>query len=259
MDKRYQSILTFCLLLLVVCLSHQCKPATSEPSHLRTTTDTSIDPSSIFTYKVRMPSTLKSDSPLLILIHGRGSNEQDLHRFSEAFTKEMVVVSPRASISLGSNRYSWYHMDRSSGSLVYDSQSIENASKNIFRFTEAIVAKYSLEGRKVYIGGFSQGGVLSLGTGLRHHDYYDAILCWSGQLYDEFKLELQQIDLSLSPKIFISHGNRDDVLPANVMKNDIRYLKSLGFNITEQFYESEHTISRENYQGIVTWIGNQLE
>ena len=102
-----------------------------------------VDPASIYHYEIRQPSQPAQDAPLLILIHGRGSNELDLHRFSEAFTKNMIVVSPRAPITVGENRFSWYPLGRSSGSLEYDGTQFAKTCENLFTFTQAIQAGFS--------------------------------------------------------------------------------------------------------------------
>lgn len=213
---------------------------------------------SSFEYEVREP-TIKSDHPpLLLLLHGRGSNEQDLLNFTAAFTQEMVVVSPRAPLVLGTDKYSWYTLDRSSGELEYNAEELEWSCNDLVEFTSSMIEKYKANPEKVYVAGFSQGSILSLGLALRHPDIFKAAMCWSGQLYDEFKANLKSVNADNSQKFFISHGNNDNVLPAKYVKADAAYLKSLGYRITERYYESGHTISQENYNDIVQWVREEL-
>ncbi len=213
---------------------------------------------SSFEYEVREP-TIKSDHPpLLLLLHGRGSNELDLLSFTEAFTKEMVVVSPRAPIELGKDRYSWYTLDRSTGELVYNAEELEWSCNDLIEFTTSMIDRYQANPEKVYVAGFSQGSILSLGLALRHPDIFKAGMCWSGQLYDEFKTNLTKFNPKEGPKLFVSHGNNDNVLPAKHVKADVEYLKSLGYQVTERYYDSGHTISQENYNDIVQWVKAEL-
>lgn len=50
----------------------------------------------------------KINSPLIILIHGYGSNERDLFSLIDYFPNDTYVVSLRAPIKLFNDSYAWY-------------------------------------------------------------------------------------------------------------------------------------------------------
>ena len=62
-------------------------------------------------YLVREPQNLNSKTPLLILLHGYGSNEEDLFSFVPTLPEDWLVVSFRAPMNSQYEGYSWYDID----------------------------------------------------------------------------------------------------------------------------------------------------
>ncbi|MFQ3182177.1 MAG: phospholipase/carboxylesterase, partial [Polaribacter sp.] len=56
-------------------------------------------------YIIRTPKIAAEKPPLLILLHGYGSNEQDLFSFAEELPDDLLVVSAQAPLSMGSGSY----------------------------------------------------------------------------------------------------------------------------------------------------------
>ena len=54
---------------------------------------------------VRHPKQKIENPPLLILLHGYGSNEEDLFSFAEELPKELLIISIRAPYEIGYNSY----------------------------------------------------------------------------------------------------------------------------------------------------------
>ena len=52
-------------------------------------------------YLVRQPKISIQKPPLLILLHGFGSNEQDLFSFADELPDELLIISARAPLSIG--------------------------------------------------------------------------------------------------------------------------------------------------------------
>ena len=50
-------------------------------------------------YLVREPENINSKTPLLILLHGYGSNEEDLFSFVPTLPKEWLIISFRAPLN----------------------------------------------------------------------------------------------------------------------------------------------------------------
>jgi len=59
-------------------------------------------------YKIREPKIPTDNPPLLILLHGYGSNEDDLFSFAPELPEEFLIISARAPLTLGVDSYAWY-------------------------------------------------------------------------------------------------------------------------------------------------------
>ena len=62
-------------------------------------------------YIVREPENITSNTPLLILLHGYGSNEQDLFSFAPTLPEDWLIISFRAPFNTNYEGYSWYDID----------------------------------------------------------------------------------------------------------------------------------------------------
>ncbi len=208
---------------------------------------------SILHYEILHPVQGVEPKGLLILLHGRGSNEQDLTRFVRNIRQDLIIVSPRGPITMGENRYAWYQMSRENGVLDYEEQDVLDSTDDIVKFTLLIQQQESITDLPVWVAGFSQGGVMALGTGLNHPEIFDRVLCWSGQLYPEH-LNTLKFPKKQTQEIYISHGNQDNVLAAKEVKSNVQQLEQLGYRLDARYFESGHTISQENYIDIVEWM-----
>ena len=93
-------------------------------------------------YLVKEPSIKSAKLPVLILLHGIGSNEQDLFSMANQLPNQMLIISARAPYTLSQGSYAWYHMDLSSGKPVYSSEEAEKSRNLILQFIDQIKTKY---------------------------------------------------------------------------------------------------------------------
>ena len=57
---------------------------------------------------ITRPSTLKEKAPLLILLHGYGSDENDLFSFAPELSEELFIISLKAPYQLQPYGNAWY-------------------------------------------------------------------------------------------------------------------------------------------------------
>ncbi len=62
-------------------------------------------------YLVREPENITSKTPILFMLHGYGSNEEDLFSFLPTLPEDWIVVSYRAPRNSDFGGYSWYSID----------------------------------------------------------------------------------------------------------------------------------------------------
>jgi len=208
-------------------------------------------------YKIRQPSIKSEETPILILLHGLGSNESDLFSFAQHIDNRMLVVSVRAPIRLKEDRYSWYSLSRNGTDWLFNDKEVLKASETILQFVDELAKAYNLEGSPIYLGGFSQGAIVSLGTALLHPDRIRGAISMSGQLYPVFIDAYRRNYTTL--ELLVTHGRKDGVLPFSQIEKDVEILKQKGLNPEVYYYDSAHNISNENFKDLMNWLTRSLD
>lgn len=242
------------LLLLLILFSiniHLTKDTKMTNIILKETGSLSSD-SMVLQYLVREPQIQSAKNKAIILLHGVGSNEQDLFRLANQLPPDFFIISPRGQFTLGTGRYAWYNVDFSTGKPVYNAQQEALSRKVIIEFVAQVKRKYGLD--EIYLGGFSQGAIMSYSIGLTHPNEVQGVIALSGRILDEIK-PLVKKDDSLQPlKVFVAHGVLDNTLPIHYAKQAKEYLESLGVQLTCKEYPIEHQISNEVLQDLNSWL-----
>ena len=194
----------------------------------------------------------KSVAPLLILLHGYGSNEADLFSLAPYFPDDFHIVSLRAPLSL-SFGYAWFpiHFDAAMERWT-DEKEIHTAISYINDFIDTYPSSSAIDSGKVYLMGFSQGAMLSLSLGLTHNST-QGIAALSGYL--DHRLEKPTASRSLP--IYISHGSADEVVPYAWAKQSVEQLKDFGYQPEFHTYTQGHGINQENLDTLIQWIKKQ--
>jgi len=203
-------------------------------------------------YLIREPKTKNGNRKALILLHGVGSNEEDLISLSDHLPDDLYVISPRGPLTLGAGRYAWYNVDFSTGKPAFNQQEEQSSRKLIIDFIRQVKQLYNL--REIYIGGFSQGGIMSYSIGLTHPDEISGVLSLSGRLLQEVKPLVQVNDSLRKLKVFIAHGTADRTLSVGYAHDAKQYLENLGIQLTYREYPIGHEISNEVLTDMIKWI-----
>lgn len=217
------------------------------------TTAKAGDTTGVLHYLVREPIVKSTHPPVLILLHGVGSNEQDLFSLANRLPDNYRVISARAPIRLGENSFAWYQVDFSTGKPVFNIEQEKNSRAVLIQFIDQIKSKYAVSD-KIYLGGFSQGGIMSYGVGLTRPDLVDGIAVMSGRLLEEIKPLVVANDKLQALKIFISHGTNDPVLNIQYARTSVEYLKTLNIHPTYHEYPAVHTINNDMLLDLVKWL-----
>jgi phospholipase/carboxylesterase len=194
-------------------------------------------------------------SPAIIMLHGYGSDENDLFSFSEAIPEEYAVVSLRAPLSLQPFGYAWYtiYFDQPGGKFSDDAEAIrsrEIISENIDKAIEL----YDLDPTRITLMGFSQGAILSLAVALSHPKKVIQVAALSGYVNpDILTANFEKNDFS-GLRVFASHGSVDQVIPVSWGQRTPGFLDSLG--IKNEFYEYPvgHGVAPQNFYDLLDWL-----
>lgn len=250
------------LLLIVICvLSFSCqKVKPVAPTLVKEAIPAKIidqQPKLSLVYKVRQPSISSTKTPVLILLHGLGSNESDLFDLAKHIDGRMMVISARAPITLAEKKYSWYNLSRDETAWQYNNKEVLKASATLMQFVAELSKAYGLKDSPIYLAGFSQGAILSLGTALLNPDKIKGAISLSGQLYRAFLDEHRRNYTQL--EILVTHGRNDTVLPFSQIVKDVEILKQKGLKPDVHYYDSAHNISNDNFKELLRWLKHSLD
>ncbi|MDB5256792.1 MAG: phospholipase/Carboxylesterase [Chitinophagaceae bacterium] len=212
------------------------------------------EPDPLLFYVHRAPTIKSTKPPLLILLHGTGSNEQDLFSFADQLPGKFLVVSARAPYTIERGSYTWYELHFVNGKPVYNKEQAEQSRKTILAFIEQLKTKHDFDPAQVYLCGFSQGGIMSYSVGLTRPDKVKGIAVMSGRLQEEVKNMVAPKEQLKSLQVFISHGTQDNVLTVQYARESEAYLKQLGITPQYKEYPAPHTISQDMFRDLLNWL-----
>jgi phospholipase/carboxylesterase len=111
---------------------------------------------------------------------------------------------------------------------------------------------------KIILAGFSQGGVLSLFTGLRFKQSLAGILALSCYLPTADKLPEHCHEANKSTPLLQHHGIQDDVVPMSSGKMAFDLLQQAGYNTTWKSYPMPHSVLPQQLNDISAWLQERL-
>ena len=206
-------------------------------------------------YKVREPKILLDKNPLLLLLHGYGSNEDDLFSFASELPDEYYVISARAPYDLQYGSYAWYAINFDADQNKFSDQSQAVLSRDlVVKFLEELKTKFPIDISNITLIGFSQGSILSYSIALSYPKIVQRVGALSGYLNLDTTIDNYQNNDFSNLKIFASHGTVDQVIPVEWARKTDPILKSLGINSTYKEYPIGHGVSPQNFYDLKSWL-----
>lgn len=211
-------------------------------------------------YLIREPKEIKEKNPVLILIHGYGSNEEDLFSFSSELPSEYYVISLRAPYDLQPYGHAWYaiHFDADANKFSDDVQAKQSRDL-IASFIDEIVTKYPIDKSNVNLIGFSQGAILSYATALSYPEKINKVIALSGYLNENILAEDFASKINQHLKFFISHGTVDQVIPVDWARKAAPFIESLGLNVVYKEYPVGHGVAPQNFYDFRNWLTDSVQ
>jgi len=205
-------------------------------------------------YLIREPKIQTDHPPLILLLHGVGSNEEDLFSFAGQLPDKYLVISARAPLSVGKDSYAWYQVDFSKGKPVFNQEQEEASKMTIIQFIRFLKKRYVFDDRQVYLCGFSQGAIMSYAVGLTNPELIQGIAAMSGRILDEVKPLTASNEKLKHLNVFISHGLNDGVLTIQYAREAAEFLKLLNLNPSYHEYPAGHTINDQMFRDLLNWL-----
>ena len=195
---------------------------------------------------------------LLILHHGRGTDELDLLPLGDALDpgRRLHVVSVRAPLRLpGSPGYHWYVVPR----VGYPDPATFHASfDQLAALHDELWQRSGIDSSRTVLGGFSMGAVMSYSLGLAAGRPAPAgIMAFSGFLptVEGWEPDLEdRTEVSVS----IAHGRYDPTISVELGRAARRTLEAAGLAVAYHEFDGPHAIDPAHIPADQAWLEETL-
>ena len=196
-------------------------------------------------------------APLILLLHGYGSNEEDLFSFAPELPDHYFVVSAKAPRSMQPSGNAWYtiHWDATDGKWSDDEEAIESREL-ISKFIDEVITTYDVDPANVTLLGFSQGCILSYAVALTYPEKVKNIIGLSGYVNPDITAPQSDLDAYKHLSVFSSHGSVDQVIPVSAARQIPAYLNNLGVSVKLNEYPVGHGVAPQNFYDLKDWLLN---
>jgi phospholipase/carboxylesterase len=197
--------------------------------------------------------------PLLLLLHGVGSNERSMASLASALDARFLVVSARSPIALGPDAFAWFHVTFGPQGPVIDRDEAAAGWAHVARFVDEVVAAYGADPARVYVGGFSQGGIMALAALLTAPERIAGAVAMSGRLLPEVLPHAAQPDALRGRAALVVHGIADDKLGIHLARWAREQLARFPLALTYRELPMGHAITRESLAEVSAWLTAALD
>jgi phospholipase/carboxylesterase len=181
----------------------------------------------------------------LILMHGLGSDEQDMFGLSEVIDDRVEVICLRAPIQYGPG-FAWFEIQWTEAGISVDPQQVKQSIENLWENVRAFDLSNAV------IGGFSQGAMMALGTIQANPQPFAGLMMLSGR-GNGYGCP------RFTGEVFQAHGTYDEVISigdAHSLRND---LQGLSDRYEYHEYPMGHSVCDAEINDLNLWLEKALK
>ncbi len=193
--------------------------------------------------------------PTLLLLHGRGADEEDLLGLSSFLDERFLILSARAPYPFPSGGgYTWYDI----GEVGAPEPTMFRSSYDkLSTFVHDALEHYAIDKKHLYLLGFSMGTVMSYALALTQPNLFRGVAANSGCVPEGTHLTFLWHQLA-SVEFFITHGTYDPVIPVAFARQAKELLDAHKVRFQYKEYPMAHQISEESMSDVAAWLTQHL-
>lgn len=199
------------------------------------------------------------NKPLIIFLHGYGSDERDLFGIKDDLSQDYTYLSVRAPLEVDGGGFKWFTQDTDQTEYEGVTSDVDKSTDLLRTFIEQATEKYATQPDKVMLVGFSQGAMMSYQIGLQHPELVHGIAPLSGKILASLKARLKPDDRLKGLKVLIGHGKVDNRVPFSGATDAQTVLENLLIEPEFHAYAGAgHTITSAEVGDLNGWLQAQL-
>ena len=207
-------------------------------------------------YVLDVPSGKPDDAelPLVIVMHGRGADANDLADLAPMIDGGYRFVFPNAAKRFEAAPgytfgWSWFDGWPPEGNSIIDSRT------KLLALIDELAARYPSPDGKLVIAGFSQGGMMAIDIGFRTQQNVAGIVVMSGAIYEAGMPDLRaQRELP----VLLIHGSQDDMIPVLAARRTRHILEEHGVSPEYHEFPMGHNVTPESMAVVREFLGRVL-
>lgn len=202
----------------------------------------------------------------VVWLHGLGADGNDfvpiVNELGLARDARVRFVFPHApmmpvTINGGYVMRAWYDVSFDGIEKRHDEAGIRRSQRAV----EALLAREKARGvaaGRIVLAGFSQGGAMTLHTGLRHAEALAGLMVLSSYLPLAQTLAAERSAANAGVPIFMAHGEDDPVISIDLAERSVAQLRELGYAVEWHDYPMEHSVCLEEIAHVGAWLRRVL-
>lgn len=210
-------------------------------------------------HRARLPLKIGNRPPLLLLLHGVGSNEDNLFKLALQFDERFLILSVRAPNIYASGNYAWFEVAFTPQGTMINERQAESSRQALIKFISEATQAYNADPHQIYLAGFSQGAIMSASVALTRPDLLAGGVLMSGRILPEIHPLIAAPEYLRKLSFLVIHGTADTVLPIHHGKSSRDLLSTLPVRLDYREYAMGHEISQHSLGDVNDWLSSQLD
>lgn len=189
------------------------------------------------------------DRPVLLMLHGTGSNEHDIASLAGTLDPDAGILAPRGRVQ-EHGMLRWF---RRHAEGVFDVDDVTDRSRELAGFIRAARDHYGLGDRQIIAVGFSNGANIALATAILHPEALDRVIAFSGM----YPLGERTAPNTLAgSQILALNGDADPMAPPASVKRLISQLTTKGATVEQVLRHGGHGIQPSDLEAAKAWLAH---
>ena len=219
---------------------------------------TLVEPLSGLTYRLRAAQSGQGRAPCLVLLHGVGSNEAGFIDLARQLDPRLVVVLARGPLEMDPMQFAWFRVNFTANGPAINQAQAEAARTTLLRFIDQLPQMQDIDPARIWVAGFSQGGIMSASVSLTEPGKVAGFGILSGRILPEVLPLVKANPALASLPAFVSHGVHDATLGIHFARHARHVLDGLGVPLSYHEYEGGHSLNRAMLTDFNAWLDGQL-
>ncbi|KQS10066.1 hypothetical protein ASG04_05655 [Curtobacterium sp. Leaf183] len=194
------------------------------------------------------PERERAGTPLLVTMHGVGSNERDLLGLAPALPPTWTIASLRAPTAWGPG-FSWYPLGTPGSPAL---EPVDAAVQGVLDWIDTVAPDHP----RIGLLGFSQGGSMALQLLRARPSGFAFAVSLSGFVVPGVTDSRDEAVAAVRPRVFLGHGDADQVIPADATARTSAWAAA-HTDVTDRTYAGlPHAVSAAELADVATFIGD---